>query len=111
MGIDHVRFCQEFVQRIYHVHGKDTELLDEERYQYGHEQPATLARPYGFGAHAWRYTIPGHGITRWHKLLTILQEAGYDGLIGIELEDCNFNGSEEGEKQGFLASRDFLKYV
>ena len=41
----------------------------------------------------------------------MLKAAGYDGAISIELEDENFNGTEEGEKRGFLASRDFLASV
>ena len=36
---------------------------------------------------------------------------GYGGRISIELEDMNFNGTEEGEKRGFIASRDFLVHV
>lgn len=108
MGIDPVRFLHEFAPRVHHVHGKDTEILDDELYEHGNLQPATLARPHGFGAHAWRYTIPGHGCARWTKLLSILKERGYRGMISIELEDENFNGTEDGEKRGLLASRDFL---
>ena len=39
MGIDHIRFLDEFVGRVYHIHGKDTELPSERRYEYGSEQP------------------------------------------------------------------------
>lgn len=108
MGIDPVRFLREFVGRVHHVHGKDTEILEDELYEHGNLQPATLAKPHGFGSHAWRYTIPGHGCARWTTLLTILDQAGYTGGVCVELEDENFNGSEEGERRGLLASRDFL---
>ncbi|RME58451.1 MAG: sugar phosphate isomerase/epimerase, partial [Caldilineae bacterium] len=43
MGIDPLRFLNEFVDRVYHVHGKDTEILDEGLYEFGREQPATFA--------------------------------------------------------------------
>jgi hypothetical protein len=32
-------------------------------------------------------------------------------MISIELEDEHFNGTEEGEKRGFLVSRDYLVSV
>ncbi|AIE84866.1 sugar phosphate isomerase/epimerase family protein [Fimbriimonas ginsengisoli] len=108
MGIDPIRFLGEFAERVYHVHGKDTEVFPEGQYEYGTEQPATFAKGHGFGAHHWRYTIPGHGETRWTKAFEILKGAGYDGAVSIELEDENFNGSEAGEKQGILAGAHFL---
>jgi sugar phosphate isomerase/epimerase len=111
VGIDPVRFLGEFAPRVVHVHGKDTELLDDELYEHGNLQPATFASPHGYGAHHWRYTIPGQGAARWSRLLGQLRDAGFDGVVSIELEDERFNGSEDGEKRGFLASRDFLASV
>jgi sugar phosphate isomerase/epimerase len=108
MGIDPVRFLGEFASWVGHVHAKDTEVIDEEIYEFGTLQQANLAAPKGFGGLFWRYTIPGHGIARWGKMLGLLTAAGYQGAVSIELEDVDFNGSEEGEKRGLLASRDFL---
>ncbi|MDP9174803.1 MAG: sugar phosphate isomerase/epimerase [Planctomycetota bacterium] len=111
MNIDPIRFLGEFAQKVGHVHGKDTEILEEQLYEFGNLQPATLAKAHGFGAYHWRYTIPGHGLARWGMLLRILKDAGYDGMVSIELEDEHFNGTEDGEKRGFIASRDFLVNV
>ena len=108
MGIDPVRFLGEFAGRIGHVHAKDTEIMDERIYEFGTLQQSALSTSYPFGGHFWRYTIPGHGVARWGKLLTMLKDAGYNGTISVELEDMNFNGSEAGEKRGLIASRDFL---
>lgn len=110
-GIDSVRFAGEFASRIAHVHAKDTEILDDVLYEYGTEQPATLGSVHGFGAFHWRYTIPGHGVARWTKLFSILQDAGYDGLVSIELEDENFFSSAQDQKRGFIAARDFLVHA
>ena len=74
MGIDPLRFLIEFLDRVHHVHGKDTEILAENLYTYGHEQPATFAERISYGAHSWRYTIPGQGIFRWGEGLRILAE-------------------------------------
>lgn len=111
VGIDPVRFLSEFAPRVYHVHGKDTELLEEELYEHGNLQSATFARSHQWGGHHWRYTIPGHGCARWHKLFSILTASGYKGMVSVELEDENFNGSDEGEKRGLISSLEFLRSV
>ncbi len=109
MGIDPIRFLKEFVGRVYHVHGKDTELFADNLYEYGREQPPTFAKEMGFGSMAWRYTIPGHGVASWTQIFSILKDAGYEGCVSIELEDMNFNGTEAGEKQGILQGAKFLE--
>lgn len=108
MGIDPIRFLEEFVTRVKHVHGKDTETLSEGLYEYGHEQPATFGKERGFGGMSWRYTIPGHGCFRWTRGFEILRDGGYSGFVCIELEDEFFNTDEAGEKQGILAGARFL---
>ena len=108
MGIDPLRFLEEFKDRVFHVHGKDCAYLNENLYDYGSEQPPTFAEPVAFGAMHWRYTIPGHGVTRWTKVFEILKDSGYNGAVSIELEDANFNGSEAGEKLGILQGAQFL---
>ncbi len=111
MGIDSVRFAEEFAPRIYHAHAKDTEILGEGLYEYGTSQSATTPLDLAFGETYWRYTIPGHGCARWGRLLEILAAAKYNGRITIELEDMNFNGTVAGEKRGFIASRQYLENV
>lgn len=111
MGIDHVRFLHEFGPRVWHVHGKDTEIIEEAVYELGLYQGSAFAKGHGFGEHVWRYTIPGHGCARWGEILKLLKNAGFKGALSVELEDENFNGSEEGEKAGFLHSLAFLKGV
>lgn len=111
MGIDYLRFLHEFSDRVYHVHGKDTEILSENQYEYGTEQPATFAKPIWFGGHAWRYTIPGHGLVRWVEIVRHLQATNYQGCVSIELEDANFNGTTEGEQLGIVQGAQFLAGV
>ncbi len=111
MGIDWVRFLDEFAARVYHVHAKDTELLDEGLYEYGNLQPATFGESRGYGGHHWRYCIPGHGAVRWERLLEMLRDTGYDGGLSIELEDENFVDTPQDQERGLLAARDFLVHV
>ena len=102
MGIDPIRFLKEFPNRVYHVHGKDCIVNQEAMYEFGSEQPSTFDEGHDFGNSVWRYTIPGHGITPWTEVFSILKSAGYKGAVSIELEDENFNGSEAGEKLGII---------
>ncbi len=108
LGVDHVRFLQEFAPHVKHVHGKDTELFPEAAYELG-SQGSPFRKEHGFGEHIWRYTIPGHGIARWPTIFRILKENGFDGIVSVELEDENFNGSEAGEKAGLTHSLNFLR--
>ena len=109
MDIDAIRFLGEFAPRVRHVHAKDTEIDQEAVYALGREQPGTQYQPVRFGGTFWRYCLPGHGQFAWAEGFAILEQAGYQGYVTIELEDCNFNGSEEGERAGLLASREYLK--
>lgn len=109
MGIDPLRFLAEFMERVYHVHAKDTELFDDERYEYGTEQKPLFGTPPSFGGPFWRYTLPGHGVMRWKKAFFMLEEAGYNGCVSVELEDCYFNGRQESEQAGLVASSQFLQ--
>lgn len=111
MNIDYLRFLEEFGERVFHVHGKDTEWLSDNLYDYGSEQPATFAKPVAFGAMSWRYTIPGQGQARWVEILKKLEGLNYQGCVSIELEDANFNGSESGEQLGILQGARFLAGV
>ncbi len=80
--IDPVEAAREFVSKIYIVHGKDTEILEDE-----------LARG---GIHSltgyWRYRLPGYGDVDWQGLFQVLREGGFDGNVVIEHEDPVFHG-------------------
>jgi sugar phosphate isomerase/epimerase len=103
MGIDPLRFLGEIIDRVYPVHAKDTELLAEGLYQFGTTQEST-----GGGSY-WRYTIPGHGAVRWIEIFRMLEAAKYQGAVSNEMEDDNFMGSEEAEKNGILFGRNILE--
>ena len=110
LGVDHVRFLREFVSYVKHVHGKDTDLNSEMLYELG-PMDSCFQKAHGFGEWNWRYTIPGQGCARWPEIFSILKAGGYNGIVSVELEDENFNGSDEGEKAGFVNSLAFLKGV
>jgi sugar phosphate isomerase/epimerase len=99
LGIDYLRMLDEFKDRIYHCHGKDTALLPEAQYRYGHFRPALDKSP-SFSAGAWRYCVPGDGAVDWGQVAYGLFQAGYAGCVSIELEDARFWGTVEKEQAG-----------
>ena len=108
MGIDPIRFLKEFVGQVFHVHGKDCMIIDENLYQYGNLQEATFSAPFKYGGMNWRYTIPGHGLSDWKIILSILQDSGYSGCVSIELEDHYYDDTEADQKLGVLQGVKFL---
>jgi sugar phosphate isomerase/epimerase len=62
--------------RIYHVDGKDIEVL-----------PSRLARQGILGSGWWRYRLPGLGELDWRAIFSALRDVDYDDVIAIENED------------------------
>jgi sugar phosphate isomerase/epimerase len=98
--IDCERVVREFSSRIFHVHAKDMMIDQEGLYQHG-----ILSQGMG-----WQVPrLPGLGAMDWQRFLAALYRAGYDGVISVEHEDRDFEGSEELVKRGFLLARDAVK--
>ena len=77
LGIEDIPgLIREFANRIYHVDGKDAEIVRER-----------LRRQGILGSGWWRYRLPGNGELDWVEIVTALREIGYDGTITIEQED------------------------
>jgi sugar phosphate isomerase/epimerase len=67
---------RDYGSRIYHVDGKDVEIL------WGR-----LARQGILGSSWWRYRLPGVGVLNWPAIISALRDIGYDDVIAIENED------------------------
>lgn len=97
--IDYLRVVREFGPRIFHVHAKDMEIDREGLYQHG-------VLSLGMGWQVPR--LPGLGEIRWDRFISALYAAGYDGVVSVEHEDRQFEGSEALVKRGFLIARNAL---
>jgi sugar phosphate isomerase/epimerase len=86
---------RRYASRIYHVDGKDCEVL-----------PDRLARQGILGSAWWRYRLPGQGQLDWPAILSALREIGYDGAITIEQEDPVSPGFE-----GVARAGQFLRAI
>ena len=106
--VDYVRLLHEFGNRVRHVHLKDTEIITEKLYVAG-ILGESYDRTYGFGEGWWRYTIPGEGEVDWNLIIRRLEEAGYDGVLSVELEDHHFWATPELQKEGLLRSKDNIE--
>jgi len=107
LQIDHVRLLHEFGDRVKHVHLKDTEILQEGLYESG-ILGESYATTYRHGEGWWRYTIPGEGIVDWQLVLRRLEQAGYAGVLSVELEDHYFMETPELQQEGLVRSRDYI---
>ena len=98
--IDYQRVVREFSSRIFHVHAKDLMIDREGLYQNG-----ILSQGMG-----WQVPrLPGLGDMDWKRFLAALHRASYDGVVSVEHEDRDFEGSEERVKRGFLIARDAVR--
>ncbi len=107
LQIDYLRVLQEFGDRVRHVHLKDAEIQAEKLYEMG-IAGESFGRAYVCGEGWWRYTIPGEGEVEWVAVLHRLQDAGYDGVLSIELEDHYYWATPELQQEGILRSRDYI---
>jgi len=108
--MDPIQTARDFVDKIYDVHLKDTEIRWPVL-RHGGINPVD-------DAEWWRYRLPGLGSIDWPAFFTVLQDVGYKGAMSIEHEDPVYDppGGDgdftEGCKTGFrMAQRYLRQYV
>ena len=105
--MDPIQAARDFIDKIWDVHLKDTEIL-------WHVLRKTGINPMN-GARWWRFRLPGYGIVDWKAFFTVLHEAGYTGAMNIEHEDEFYYPGYDGEnfteqyKAGFRLAHKFLR--
>ncbi len=105
--MDPIQAARDFIDKIYDVHLKDTEILWH-IVRRGGIQPVNNAR-------WWRFRVPGYGSVDWKGFFSVLSEAGYNGAMNIENEDeFYYPAYEQGNfteqyRRGFRVAHEFLK--
>jgi sugar phosphate isomerase/epimerase len=109
--MDYIGVIPEFKDRIFHVHAKDVKVYPDKLKRYGifNRQLFTGAD----GEFGYRKPcIPGLGDVDWELFLRTLRVNGYDGVISIEHEDPDYEGSEEKVHAGLMIAKKHLeKYI
>lgn len=96
--INPYRVLKKYKDKIFHVHGKDTQIDYDALDYYGVLQSTKW----------WRHRLPGLGDLDWNRIIDILYEIGYDDVLSIEHEDPVWEGSEEKVKKGIILTLDHL---
>ena len=97
--IDAYQVLRRFHSKIFHVHGKDTEIDRIALGEYGILQNTKW----------WRHRLPGLGELDWNRIIDLLYQIGYDGVLSIEHEDPVWEGTEEKVKKGILIAKAHLE--
>jgi sugar phosphate isomerase/epimerase len=109
--MDPIQTARDFVDKIYDVHLKDTEILWPVL-RAGGITPVDEAS-------WWRYRIPGLGAINWAQFFSVLQDVGYSGAMSVEHEDPLYGADNnpgpdfsDEFKVGFIMAKRYLsQYV
>jgi sugar phosphate isomerase/epimerase len=84
--LDSAAFVEEFADRIYHVHVKDSRKRLDGR-------TSILGSHLNFGEarRGWDFVSPGHGDVDFESLLRALNRVVYEGPLSIEWEDAGMD--------------------
>ncbi|MEU7411939.1 sugar phosphate isomerase/epimerase [Streptomyces sp. NPDC042638] len=94
MGIDPVDALRPYVERVAHAQAKDIELFPERRNRYGYPGRA-VNRPDPWDTGWWRYRVPGLGQVDWQRIVDVLYEGGFNGVLSVEHEDPVWGGTND----------------
>lgn len=97
--IDPYAPLDEFKDKIFHVHAKDTAIDRARLAETG------ILTDFSW----WSYRIPGRGELDWKKLLSKLKANGYTGTISLEHEDAAYEGTLPAVQQGLLDGKAHLE--
>jgi sugar phosphate isomerase/epimerase len=104
--VNPVFFLEEFPDRIFHVHAKDSKVQ-----LTGRNSILSSHLDFGDPRRGWDFVSPGRGDVQWDLIVRALNRIGYKGPLSIEWEDSGMDreyGAREAlemlRKQNFTPS-------
>ena len=85
-SLDSGAFIEEFADRIYHVHVKDSR-----KYLDGRSSILGGHLNFGEAGRGWDFVSPGHGDVDFESVFRALNRIGYEGPLSIEWEDAGMD--------------------
>lgn len=84
--IDPVEFINEFPDRIFHMHVKDSRVQ-----LTGRNSILSSHLDFGDDRRGWDFVSPGRGDVEWDQIIRALNRVGYQGPLSIEWEDSGMD--------------------
>lgn len=84
--VNPVFFIEEFPDRIFHVHVKDSRVELN-----GRNSILSSHLDFGDPRRGWDFVSPGRGDVKWDQLVRALNRIGYQGPLSIEWEDSGMD--------------------
>ncbi len=84
--LDSAAFIEEFADRIYNVHVKDSK-----KYLNGRNSILGSHLEFGVAGRGWDFVSPGHGDVDFESIFRTLNRIGYQGPLAIEWEDSGMD--------------------
>lgn len=84
--INPVEFVQEFGDRIWHMHVKDSRVQLS-----GRNSILSSHLDFGDSRRGWDFVSPGRGDVKWDQVVRALNRVGYEGPLSIEWEDSGMD--------------------
>ena len=100
-GVDPARFIQEFPDRIYHVHMKDSGVLLD-----GYSSILSSHLDFGAAHRGWDFRSLGHGDVDFEPIIRELNRINYQGPLSVEWEDSGMD-----REFGATEAAEFVKKV
>jgi len=84
--LDPVEFINEFSDRIWHMHVKDSRV-----HLTGRNSILSSHLDFGDYRRGWDFVSPGRGGVKWDEIVRALNRVGYEGPLSIEWEDSGMD--------------------